>query len=318
MSGEVTVKAARHSAVWRHRARRWGRTAAVGSLVISGLTVATAGNALAAPEKASVPGTPASQSAPGKAGPSAAASNPIGSKVTIVSSGFNAPAGSQTFGSVTCPGTKQPAGGGVVIASSDLGANINSSWPNGSSWQAWVNNNTGANTTFSVYAVCAPPNAKYTVVSKNFTNPANVQSSASVKCPLHTRVRGGGVFSNSISLLVNINSTLPAGNGWRADMNNATGSDQGATVYAICANKPTGYTLVIGTPVANPANTESLATASCPSGSPHQLGGGGFSSSGSTSVNMNSTYPTGSGWGVFENNATANNYSLTAYVYCIA
>jgi hypothetical protein len=318
MRREVTMRLGKDSTRRGQLARRWGTMAAVGGLVASVSMLGAAGGAGAAAGKTPAQGKAASAPAAGKSAPRIPFAG-IGSKITTVINGpFTAANGVQTRGVATCPGTKQPAGGGALTQSSNLNANINSSFPSASGWIADVNNNSGSDTTFFVYAVCAPHNLHYTVVVNSVTDPAFSQTTGFATCPAHTFVRGGGALSSSGSVLVNINSTLTAGNGWRVDGNNATGSGTTLTVFAVCANKPAGYTVVFGSSVTNAAGTETPATVACPAGSPFQLGGGGVSSSGSTAVNMNSTLPTSSGWEVFENNASGSDTSISAQAICVS
>jgi hypothetical protein len=253
--------------------------------------------------------------------PTTAGAKPAG--YLIVSATFSAANGVQTRGTVACPkkGTavRQPQGGGAVIGSSSLGANINSSFPSGNTWFVDVNNNSGAATSFVVYAVCAIPSKKYQVVTSSVTNSAGLQTSVTAACPTGTKVLGGGGFSGSGSLAVNINTSIPLGNGWRVDENNASASDATLAAYAVCSAQPrtAHYGITVGTPVTNSAGTETHAEALCPTGR-SALGGGGFSGSGSTSVNMNSTSPITGGWSVYENNASSSDTTITAYVVCAA
>ncbi len=252
--------------------------------------------------------------------PTTAGAKPAG--YLVVSATFSAANGVQTEGSVACPkkgtATRLPQGGGAVIGSSSLGANINTSLPNGNAWIVDVNNNSGAATTFVVYAVCAIPSKKYQVVtSSSVPNPAGLQTSATVVCPSGTKVLGGGGFSSSGNLAVNVNTSIPIANGWRVDENNASVLDAALTAYAVCSAqaKAAHYGITIGTQVTNAAGTETHAEVLCPSGR-SALGGGGFSGSSSTSVNMNSTSPIAGGWSVYENNASASDTTITPYVVC--
>jgi hypothetical protein len=251
--------------------------------------------------------------------PSIAGAKPAG--YLIVSATFSAANGIQTGASVACPkkgtATRLPQGGGAVIGSSSLGANINSSIPSNNAWVVDVNNNSGAATNFVVYAVCAIPSKKYQVVTSSVTNSAGLQTSATAICPSGTKVLGGGGFSSSGSLAVNVNTSIPIANGWRVDENNASAVDATLTAYAVCSAqaKTAHYGITIGTQVTNSAGTETHAEALCPSGR-SALGGGGFSGSSSTSVNMNSTSPIAGGWSVYENNASASDTTLTPYVVC--
>jgi hypothetical protein len=251
--------------------------------------------------------------------PTIAGAKPAG--YLIVSASFTANNGVQTRGTVACPKkgsvARMPQGGGGIIASSSLSANLNSSFPNGNTWNVDVNNNSGASTTFVVYAVCAVPGKKYQVVSASVTNSAGVQSSATAVCPSGTKVLGGGGFSSAGSVFVNINTSLPTSNGWRVDENNATATSVTVTAEAVCSaqSKKAHYGITIGAPVTNAAGAETHAEALCPSGRV-ELGGGGFSGSGSTSVSMNGSSPFAGGWSVYENNGSASDTTITAYVVC--
>jgi len=297
-----------------NRVRILGLTAALVATAALGTTTGIA--------KTGHSGAPAAPGA-GKQAPGVqAAAKPTG--YTVISASFTAPNGQETSGSVTCPATKKgvtrdPLSGGVVIQSTSLSANVNSSSPSGTSWGAYVNNNSGADTSFTVYAVCATPHKHYQVVtSSGVTNAAGDQSTAIVACPSGTKVTGGGGYNSSSDLAVNINSSIPSGNGWRIDENNAGTGSNTAYSYAVCSSSwpaKTGYNVVLGTTLTNAAGTETHATALCASGQ-SVLGGGGYSGSGSTAVNMNSTGPFSGGWGVYENNASGSDTTINAYAIC--
>jgi hypothetical protein len=77
---------------------------------------------------------------------------------------LSAPAGVQTRGWVSCPAGTVVWSGGVLISSSDLSANINSSFPVGSTgWAADVDNGSPFATTFQVAAICAAALPQYTI-----------------------------------------------------------------------------------------------------------------------------------------------------------
>jgi len=286
--------------------KKTGRIIGLGGVVIA-LTLASGPTAFA---KTAAPTSPTAGSA-------------VPSGYKIVHRTFTAAAGTQTSGSVTCPVTstgvqRKPQSGGVFISSSDLGANINESAPFGNSWLAFVNNNGSSSTSFTVYAVCAKPRTGYTVRSASFTNFANSEVVGdSVQCPTGTRVIGGGSSNPSQSLLVNMNTTVPSGNGWRVDQNNGTSSDTTMTIYAVCSKygATQHYGIHVGTAVDNPAGTERNASAFCPSGQ-SSLGGGVFADEGSVAVNINSTNPLTGGWSNYENNASSSDDTITPYVIC--
>jgi hypothetical protein len=246
----------------------------------------------------------------------------------VASAEFVSPAGSQVYGSVPCPTGKVAFGGGVLGNSFGLQQNVNSSFPflgNGvaTGWAGYVNNADSADSTFIVYAVCAKKPANYAVVTASFDNPTGTQTSGSVACPIaSTGVQmkpfGGGGIGSSSGLTQNINTSIPvkSGRSWRVDMNNATGSDALLTVSVVCGLK-SGWTVVKGGTFANPANSQSGEGVSCTTGLT-SIGGGLYSNSGSTAVNLNGTYPdTGSSWLGYENNASGTSASITPYVVCL-
>jgi hypothetical protein len=86
-------------------------------------------------------------------------------------------------------------------------------------------------------------------------------------------------------------------------------------VTAVCAARPQGYRVVTSPQVPNPPNTISQATAKCPAGT-MPLSGGGETSSSSTDVNMNSTFPSGHTWVLKEDNLTATDSTIAAIAVC--
>lgn len=233
----------------------------------------------------------------------------------VVNSGpLASPAGVQAHGSATCPSGKVPFGGGVFISSGSTAANINSSYPTAAGWNGDVNNASGAATTFTVYAVCGKKPKKYVQVTGNVaTVTPGAQTSVTATCSAGKPL-GGGFFSNTTSTAANANSSIPTTNGWRADANNASGASELVTAYVVCG-KVGNYAQHVGTSVPNGAGAQTAAAVLC-GGQAVPVGGGGFSSSGSTAVSMNSTYPIAGGWQTYENNATASPATVTSYVVC--
>ena len=60
----------------------------------------------------------------------------------------------QNFCSVSCPAATVRSGGGIFGFSSSTLQSVNSSYPIGNGWAGFMNNRTGANSSFTVYAVC--------------------------------------------------------------------------------------------------------------------------------------------------------------------
>ena len=289
--------------------------AALASLALAAST------AVADPGKTPVPGAPGAPgvSAPGKTAPDQTPNRPAKAPpgyVRVVAV-FTSATDVQTRGSVACPAGTVVFGGGVFVSSSNINININSSFPAGNGWVADVDNVSGGSVGFTVHAVCATQPKKYTIVaSPLFTSPAESQAIGTVACPARTVVLGGGSLSSSGSVAVNINSTLPEGNGWRVDQNTNTNFGTGFTVFAICGKKPRGYTVSSSAPVANPAGNQTRAAVNCPAGQV-PLSGGGRSNSSSPAVDLNTSAPLPSGWEVFEDNTSGfGDAAITALVIC--
>lgn len=306
----------------------------VGGLVVFAGTVATAGGSAGASVTKSV--HPASS----VAGPRLAKGPaiPLGTHPKIkgydvVSSSYDAPNGIQSAGTASCPSGTVVYGGGEIVDSDSLDANVNSSYPLGDTeWVADVNNASGADTGFAVYAVCADKVKGYRIAEgATVDDPSNDESTATVNCPSGTVVLGGGGYSSSASTYVSVNDTYPnAGppgstanfTEWIFENNNLSASDASTTAYAVCAKKPKGYVFeATQPPIVSTPGTELLATATCPGSSPLPLGGGSATSfilANNTGVDMNSSFPDGSGWESYENNSSAIDYDLWTYMICVS
>jgi len=241
---------------------------------------------------------------------------------TLVQAGpLTAASGAQTHGSVSCPGTRQPSGGGAFVSSDALTTAVNSSYPSGQSWAVDINNTSGASTNFYVYAICLAHAAGYTVVASSSSVGDSTQSWAA-DCPAHTGVFGGGALSGTSSTGVNINSTVPnqlakGATAWRVAMSSSDSTESGFTVYAVCRPKPKGYSIQFNAAVVNPAGGQTVTDAFCP-GSSLPVGGGGFSGffTADTAVTMSASWPGDSYWAVDENNGGTASRSLEAAVVC--
>lgn len=233
--------------------------------------------------------------------PALAAAMPQGYAV-VHSGSLSSPAGTQVHGSVACPAPKVALGGGVFFSSGSVLANINSSYPAGSGWAADVNNASASASSFTVYAICGHKPKKYAVVAGTLTavNPA-------------AKPLSGGLFSDSLSTLANVNSSIPTTNGWRIDANNASSAVEHVRAYVVCGRVPTRHVATSAATV-NAAGTQTGATALCGTGVP--VGGGAFSGSGSTVVSINTTYPVAGGWRSYLNNNSSASETFTTYVVC--
>ena len=300
----------------------------VTALAVSGLAAVALGSITAAAK-----GTPAAHAATPGAGKANTSTNQVAAtapaKYIIVNSGsLTNPAGVESFGSATCPlisGVQtMPTGGGVFITSGSLGANVNSSIPSGSSWEAWVNNNTSSDTSFTVYAICAKPKLTYNVASASITVPAGTETSGIAVCPSGQKVVGGGVFVSSSDLNANVNQGNPLGNNeWLGYVNNGGSSSTSASVQAICEKYSTtkaGYSIVESSSSNAPAGTQDFAGAACPVVSGIQtsvLGGGESNGSTSIAFNINSIWPNFStSYGTWVNNGSGSDASFSSWAIC--
>ena len=169
-------------------------------------------------------------------------------------------------------------------------------------------------------AAATPKPAGYKIVSKAFTAAVGHDASGSVTCPkvngVQTVPLSGGALIDGNSLKTSINSSWPTAKGWDADVNNASTAATGFSVYAVCATKLTGYLQQKSAAVKNPAGAQSGAGYLCPKGD-QLLGGGELSSSRSTLVNLDSSWPAGtSGWYVYVNNGSTAAATFNVFHVC--
>ena len=234
-------------------------------------------------------------------------------------------ADSQAFAFLSCPRKKGvqtvPLNGGAEISSSDLAANVNSSYPyfDGKSWAVDANNGSSSATFFNVFVVCAKKIKGYVQLhSASEPNSAGTENAYGGVCPSGDRVFGGGALSSSTATSVNLTGTLPNGtNDWAIYINNASTSSAGVTLYVICAKPPSTmhYSIYSTSGVNDAAGTEAGVSQFCPSGY-SVLGGGIQQSTGLLSVNINSTFPLTGEWRAYENNASTFNVTLTIFAIC--
>ncbi|HEY1914940.1 MAG TPA: hypothetical protein VGH27_05120 [Streptosporangiaceae bacterium] len=162
--------------------------------------------------------------------------------------------------------------------------------------------------------------ASYKIVSADFTAASGLDTAGSVTCPkvkgVQTVPLSGGALIDGNSLQTSINSSWPTATGWHARVNNASAAATGFSVYAVCAKKLTGYVQQESAAVSNPANTQNGAGYECPAADV-LLGGGAESTSHSTLVNLDSSWPAGTSiWYVYLNNASTAHASFHVYHVC--
>jgi hypothetical protein len=168
-------------------------------------------------------------------------------------------------------------------------------------------------------ATVAKP-AGYTIVNATFSLPNGSLVPGAVSCPKKNGVQtvplSGGALIDSSSLAANINSSYPSATAWHAEADNLSGTATIFSVYAVCANKLTGYIQQQSKSVSNPAGTQNGAGYLCPKGDV-LTGGGALSATASAQINLNSSWPSGtSGWYVYMNNASTTSTSFTVFHVC--
>jgi hypothetical protein len=148
--------------------------------------------------------------------------------------------------------------------------------------------------------------------------PGTFDTGGSATCPAGTVVWGGGAsFVEGYfgpSLTVNTSEPMESA-GWEARVNNTGTSTAKFAVDAICARKPKGYQTVFRA-ADNPANSQSHATATCPSPKV-VLGGGALSTSDQAAAVLTNAWPASSSkFKGYMYNGTSSGASLTVYAIC--
>ncbi len=238
------------------------------------------------------------------------------------------PNGQQSFSRVACPAGTVALSGGAIGFAPGLGQNLNSSDPVlsgdvATGWDVAINNASGADSSYQVYAICAAEPKNYAVVqSESYTSYNGEVNGGFAACPVNkkgveTKALGGGVYADSGSLAQTITDSFPEQPvEWHADVANASGADSYFQVFVICGNEP-GYSWNEGYPgVTNPPGAQTQASVGCPAKSV-QSGGGGQDASLDTRVAMHATLPSNGGWLVAENNASGSAGTLIPYSICI-
>src|SRR5262249_14418755 len=140
---------------------------------------------------------------------------PIAGYTVARSEVLPARSGTQARGHAACPPGTVVLSGGVLVDSESVLAGVNSTFPAGDGWTVDVNNGSGFDTVFSVYAVCASPPKRYRVVQAGRpSSPTGSQTAADAQCPRGSLPVGGGELSSSGSVGANLNTSFPQGRSW--------------------------------------------------------------------------------------------------------
>jgi hypothetical protein len=242
-----------------------------------------------------------------------------------VSSGsFTDPANSQVEGSVTCPARTKVLSGGAIISSTSVAENLNSSVPtsDGRSWEVWVNNTSGADDTFVVYAVCAGGVRLYSIATSGVSpDPAGLPESNQIQavCPKGTVVFGGGGYISSTSPDTMMAAAEPGFDlrTWYSAFNNRSSATTNDQTFAVCGHRIAGYVHVHGLGTNVGPGAQAGASVSCPVGDVVLGGGGSPSVFWDGLTDMNSSGPADSStWSYWENDNSSHSFDVESSAVC--
>lgn len=168
--------------------------------------------------------------------------------------------------------------------------------------------------------VTLPPG--YTVATSTFTAFAGAQDVDETRCPGTEQPVGGGAFVSSSDVLVNLNRSYPWRRTWIVSVGNASASATPVTAYAVCMAHSASYKVVHSAPASvDPGSVNSQAV-ECPAHT-SVTGGGAYSASAATDVNINSTVPNTfaggrTGWRVAMASSDPSSAGFTVYAVCRA
>jgi len=207
---------------------------------------------------------------------------------TVVEKTFSLPAGGFVRSTAPCPAGKVVLGGGAAVVgagSANFGTVIQESEPGTvggttSVWLAAVSNQSSTNRTLGIFAVCAKKPKGYKVVEKTFSLPAHGFVRDTALCPVRKVVLGGGaavVGGGSANFGTVVQESSPGTisgtrSVWLAAVSNHSATKRTLGVFAVCAPKPTNYS-VVEHKVSLPGGGFVRDTATCPAGKV-VLGGG--------------------------------------------
>jgi hypothetical protein len=146
------------------------------------------------------------------------------------------PSGEQTEATASCPANTQVLGGGGYSTSAELGVNLNSTLVNLQGWLVEMNNGSVADADAMAIAICGKEKAVAVAQSATAINSAGLQTVTGIACPGRTVPFGGGIFSSSPSLMININSTEPVDGGWESWENNASPDSDSINAWVVCGS----------------------------------------------------------------------------------
>jgi hypothetical protein len=171
--------------------------------------------------------------------------------------------------------------------------------------------------TTAVAAATAPP-GYHIPLTPDLPAPASIfNTTGQANCPTGTVPWGGGAsFTNGFAAVgTSLNTSEPVPGGWRARVNNASGTAQTFRVDVICANKPKGYRVAFFNSD-NPPHDNTPATVTCPTGTV-VLSGGALSTSDTTAEELTTLGPLGPHrYTAFMDNTSDVDQQFTVFAVC--
>ena len=144
-------------------------------------------------------------------------------------------AGAHTTFIANCPTGSKPLGGGIRVASTDLSVNMANNLPLNRQWQVDENNASATNTTATAIVICGSVPKYRVIIAPLHHVPAQSQVLVKATCPAPFVVMGGGGFSGSLDVNVDLaSSSMDEGFDWFAEINNPTDTTTGAVAVAVC------------------------------------------------------------------------------------
>jgi hypothetical protein len=146
-------------------------------------------------------------------------------------------AGTQVSAFATCPAGSMPLGGGAASGSPSVFANMHATAPDGTSWEATMNNGSAPDTTVTAFAVCGTLPGYTVVGGSDGSDPQGTETPFFASCPAGKVPISGGAVTTSQDIGVNAGSMLPIGSGFQFSMNNEVGNTAIVEAVAVCAGR---------------------------------------------------------------------------------
>jgi len=211
------------------------------------------------------------------------------------------PAGYWSEAWANCPSGMLATGGGESN-SSNAGVTLHSTFGEGSDWKVQVTNDSGTDSTFTVYTVCMSGVISY----YQATGSTSDGGGSAGTCPAGMQLLGGGGWSTNPDAIL----TMLIGDTWWSAAGDASGT---VTAQAICGEGIGSYSRQ-EVNVSLASGTYQSATVTCPAGT-FILGGGGYQY-GVRPTDSYPTYPT-QGWKIWaKNEYTDWTWNMSAIAFC--